>query len=140
MAWFRTNRGVAVWLAFFALAFHLSFSFGHVHVSKFGGLLASPVAAQTTDATGDAPSSPTPRSPTPLSPTSPSPPNGPAGASADFCAVCANINLAGALLLPILAFILAPGLFINVLQWPLAAREPASFGHRPFSARGPPHA
>ena len=123
MAWFRTNRGVAVWLAFFALACHLSFSFGHVHVSKYGSLLAAPVAAQTTDAAGDAP-------PTP---------NNNAGLSVDFCAVCANISLAGSLLLPILAFILAPGLFINVLRWPLAARAPSAFSHRPFSARGPPH-
>src|SRR5262249_42107532 len=123
---FRTNRGVAVWLAFFALACHLSFSFGHVHVSKFGNVLAAPVAAQTTDdASGDA---------------SPSPPLRPSGFSIDFCAVCANISLAGALLLPILALILAPVLFINVLRWPLAERAPASFGHRPFSARGPPHA
>jgi hypothetical protein len=126
MAWFRTNRGVAAWLAFFALACQLSFSFGHVHVSKYGGLLAGPAAAQTTDATGDAPPS--------------APPGNPAGLSVDFCAVCANISLAGALILPILALILAPGLFIHILQWPLAAREPASFGRRPFSARGPPHA
>jgi hypothetical protein len=121
MAWFRTNRGVAVWLAFFALACHLSFSFGHVHVSKYGSLLAAPAASQTTNATGDAP------------------PSNPAGVS-DFCAVCANISLAGSLILPILALILAPGLFTNILPWPLAAREPASFGHRPFNARGPPHA
>jgi hypothetical protein len=119
MAWFRTNRGVAVWLAFFALACHLTFSFGHVHISKYGNLPTAPVAA---DATGDAPPSPGKQ----------------AGLSVDFCAVCANISLAGSLLLPILAFIFALGLFINVLQWPLAAREPASFGHRPFSARGPP--
>jgi hypothetical protein len=125
MAWLRTNRGVAAWLAFFALACHLTFSFGHVHVSKFGNLLAAPAAAQTTDAAGDA---------------QPPPPDNPTGLSTDFCAVCANIGLAGALLLPILAFLLAPGLFINVLQWPLAVREPASFGHSPLSARGPPHA
>jgi hypothetical protein len=124
MAWFRINRGVAVWLAFFALACPLSFSFGHVHFGKFGNALAAPVAAQTTDATG----------------TPPSPSNNPAGLSVDFCAVCANISLAGSLLLPILAFIFALGLFTHVLQWPLAARVPASFGHRPFSARGPPHA
>jgi hypothetical protein len=123
MAWFRTNRGVAGWLAFFALACHLTFSFGHVHVNKYGKLLAAPVAAQTTVPAGDAP---------------PPPPDSPAGVSTDFCAVCANISLAGALILPILAFLLAPGLFIDVLQWPPAAREPASFGRRPFSARGPP--
>jgi hypothetical protein len=126
MSWFRTNRSVAVWLAFFALACHLSFSFGHVHVSQYINTLASPAAAQTTDAAGDAPPLP--------------PPNNPAGLSVDFCAVCANINLAGALILPILALILAPGLFTNILPWPLVARAPASFGRFPFRARGPPHA
>jgi hypothetical protein len=126
MSWFRANRGVVVWLAFFALACHLTFSFGHVHLNQYGSLLAAPVASQTTDAPVDAPPSPTP--------------NNKAGLSVDFCAVCANISLAGSLFLPILAFLLAPGLFINVLRWPLAARAPSRFSHRPFSARGPPHA
>lgn len=128
MAWFRTNRGVAAWLAFFALACQLSFSFGHVHVGKFGGggLIAPVAATQTADTGDDAP---------------PSPQNNPAGLSTDFCAVCANISLASTLIVPILIFfILAPDLFTNVLRWSLAASEPASFRHRPFSARGPPHA
>jgi hypothetical protein len=124
MAWFRTNRGVVTWLAFFALACQLSFSFGHIHVGKVGIRLGAQVAAQTADNTADAPS--------------PSPKQEPAGLAGDFCAVCANISLAGALILPILALILAPDLFTNVLRWSLAARQPASFGHRPFSARGPP--
>jgi hypothetical protein len=126
MAWFRTNRGVAMWLAFFALACHLTFSFGHVHLSQYGSPLATPAASQTTDAAGDAPPSPLP--------------SNKAGLSVDFCAVCANVSLAGSLLLPVLALILALGLFINVLRWPLAARAPSAFSHRPFSARGPPRA
>jgi hypothetical protein len=124
MAWFRTYRGVVAWLAFFALACQLSFSFGHIHISKFGSGPVAPVAVQTTDVTSGA---------------EPSPQN-PALVSVDFCAVCASISLASALILPILAFILAPDLFARILQWPLAACEPASFGHRPFRARAPPHA
>lgn len=124
MAWFRTNRGVAAWLAFFALACQLSFSFGHIHISKFG-IPVTAVAAQSVDS-ADAP---------------PQPQNSPGGLSTDFCAVCANISLAGSLILPvILAFILDLSLFRNILRWPLAACEPASFAHRPFSARAPPHA
>jgi len=123
MSWFRTNRGVAAWLAFFALACQLSFSFGHIHIGKFGSGPAALSAAQTTDGAADAP-----------------PQKSPAGLSVDFCAVCANISLAGTLILPILALIFSPDLFTHVLRWPLAAREPASFGRRPFDARGPPHA
>jgi hypothetical protein len=126
MAWFRTNRGVAAWLAFFALACQLSFSFGHVHIGKFGIGLSANAAVQTTDA-ADGPSS--------------LPQNNPPGLSTDFCAVCANISLAGALILPILALILAPDdLFTNVLRWSPSARVPASLHRRAFSARGPPHA
>jgi hypothetical protein len=124
MAWFRTNRTVAAWFAFFALACQLSFSFGHIHLGKAGIGLAAQAAIQTTDNTADAPP--------------PSPKKGPAGLAGDFCAVCANISLAGALILPILAFLLTPDLFTNVLPWSLAVHRPASFGHRPFSARGPP--
>jgi hypothetical protein len=123
MACFRTNRNVATWLAFFALACQLSFSFGHVHVGRLGGGPATPSGVQTTDAVDDAP---------PFSPHN--------NAAAHLCAVCANISLAGSLILPILAFILAPGSFADLLRGPSAAREPASFGHPSFRARGPPHA
>jgi hypothetical protein len=126
MAWFRTNRSIAAWLAFFALACQLSFSFGHIHTSKFGAGLVPQASAQVTHAEADAPP--------------PAPKKDPAGLAGDFCTVCANISLAGALILPILALILSPDLFTHVLRWPLATREPASFGRRPFSARGPPHA
>jgi hypothetical protein len=126
MTWFRTNRGVAGWLALFALACQLSFSFGHIHISKVGAGLAAQVAVQTTDTAANAPP--------------PSPQKDPAGPAADFCAICANISLAGALILPILALILTLGLFSHVLRWPLAVYVPVSVGHLPFSARGPPHA
>jgi hypothetical protein len=126
MAWFRTNRGIAAWLAFFALACQLMLTFGHIHVSKFdAGLVAPVAAAQTGDTASDTP---------------PSPPNGPDGQSNDFCAVCANISLASTLIIPlVILFILAPDLFTYSPRWSLAASEPASFRHRPFSARGPPH-
>ncbi len=124
MAWFRTNRGIAAWLAFFALACQLSFSFGHIHIGKVGIGLAAQAAAQTTDNATDA--------------LPPAPQKEPAGLAGDFCAVCANISLAATLILPILALLLTPDLFTNVLRWSLAAHQPASFGHRPFSARGPP--
>jgi hypothetical protein len=113
-------------LAFFALACQLVLSFGHVHAGQFGsGPLAS-AAVETGDASADVPLS--------------SPQKNPIGLAGDFCAICASISLAGTVILPILAIILAPRLFTELLPWSLAASEPASFDHRPFSARGPPHA
>ncbi len=126
MSWFRTNRGLVTWLAFFALACQLTLSFGHVHIGKFGAGSLGWAAAQAGDESAGE--------------SSPSPQKNPAGPAADFCAVCANISLAGALLLPVLALILAPGLFTEVLRWSLSASEPASLDRFPFSARGPPHA
>jgi hypothetical protein len=126
MGWFRSNRSLVTWLAFFALACQVLLSFGHIHVGKFSGGSAEWAAAQTGDASTNA---------SPLSPQ-----KNPTGLGGDFCAICANINLAGTLVLPILAIILIPALFTEILPWSLAAIEPASFRHLPFRARGPPHA
>src|SRR5215468_7975362 len=124
MRWFRSNRGGVAWLAFFALACQLLLSFGHVHVGKFSGGSAAWAAVETGAVSTDgSPSSPQKK---------------PAGLAGDFCAICANISLAGTLILPILAIILVPSLFTEVLRWSLAASEPASFDHLPFNARGPP--
>jgi hypothetical protein len=126
MAWLRSHRGVVAWLAFFALACQLIVSFGHIHAGRFGSGSTPWAAAQTGDASADVPPSP--------------PQKNPIGLAGDFCAICASINLAGTLILPVLAIILAPRLFTEILPWSLAAGEPASFDHRPFSARGPPQA
>jgi hypothetical protein len=125
MGWFRTNRGTVAWLAFFALACQLFLSFGHVHVGKFSGGSAAWAAAESGDSSADVPPS--------------SPQKNPTGLAGDFCAICANISLAGTLVLPILAIILAPSLFTETLPWSLTVSEPASFEHVPFNARGPPH-
>jgi hypothetical protein len=107
----------------FALACQLALSFGHIHAGQFGG--GSTVWAAAEIGSADGPPS--------------SPEKNPIGLAGDFCAICASINLASTLILPILAIILAPRLFTEILPWSLAASEPASFDHRPFSARGPPH-
>jgi hypothetical protein len=124
MRWFRSNRGVVAWVALFALAFQLVLSFGHVHAGKFNTGSLAFAAAETGNAAADGPPS--------------SPQKKPIGLAGDFCAICASINLAGTLILPILAIILTPRLFTEILPWSLAASAPASFDHRPFSARGPP--
>jgi hypothetical protein len=126
MRWFRSKRGAVAWLAFFALACQFLLSFGHVHVGKFSGDPVAWAAAASGDASADTPSPPPQKDPT--------------GLAGDFCAICANIALANTLILPILAIILAPRLFTEILPWSLAASEPASFDHLPFNARGPPQA
>lgn len=127
MGWFRAHCSVIVWLAFFALACHFTLSFGHLHIPDFKSGVAAAVpaahAAQAVQATDDD---------APLSQKDPS------GFADDFCAVCANLILAGALILPVLALILAPSLFIKVFPWSVASREPDAFDHCSFSARGPP--
>jgi hypothetical protein len=125
MAWFRTNRSGAAWLALFALACQLAFSFGHVHIGKYASGF-SHVADQTTRAAADG------------SPSSPE--NSPGKLSFDFCVICANISVASTLILPVLAAVLAPRLFTRVLRWLPATRAPAALYHRPFGARGPPSA
>src|ERR1700751_4631434 len=118
MGWFRTNRSLVTWLAFFALACQALLSFGHVHVGKFSGGSAEWAAAQTGDASTNA-------SPLSLQ-------KNPTGLGGAFFSVCANIKLAGTLVLPILAIILIPGLFTETSPWSFAAGKPASFHHLPF--------
>ncbi len=127
MAWLRTNRGVAAWLALFALACQLVFSFGHVHPGKASVGFGVPAAAASSDAAADDPSPA--KDPTGKSP---------AGPTGDFCAVCANISVAGALILPILVALLLPGPVAGVLRKLASTLAPDSFPHRPFGARGPP--
>jgi hypothetical protein len=126
MGWFRSNRSVVAWLAFFALACQLVLSFGHVHAGQFGDGLTAWSSAKTGNGSASGPPS--------------SPQNQPIGLAGDLCAICANISLANTLILPILAIILTPRLSTEILLWSLAASEPASFDHFAFSARGPPQA
>ncbi len=126
MGWFRSRSRLGSWLALLALAFQLALSFGHVHldggVRGFGHspVLASVPAALDATAALD-----------------PASKDKPAHAD-DYCAVCALIHLAGALVpaevpslpLPIHFGQLPFGAAIDfVLTEPLRAR---------FQARAPP--
>src|SRR5258706_9945961 len=97
MGWFRSNCSVVTWLAFFALACQLLLSFGHVHVGKVSGGSTAWAAAQTEDTSAN------------IAPLSPQ--KKPTGLAGDFCAIFASISVAGMLVVPILAIILAPSLF-----------------------------
>jgi len=127
MSWFRSNRGAVAWLAFFALTCQLVLSFGHIHLGNFNGGAAARAAAADR---GDIPAAVPPSSPQ----------KNPTGPPRDFCAICVNIGLASALVIPDSPVVVTPGSFIQVLPWSSAAGEPAAIDHLLFSARGPPHA
>jgi hypothetical protein len=127
MRWFRSTSGRVAWLAYFALACQLVLTFGHVHLGNTR-LVPSAIAI-TTDATGGsdaAPSLPARKAP--------------AGLARDICAVCNNITLANALVLPVLLAFILPTSSLPELQWPPEAIEFAPHDHVYFHARGPPHA
>jgi hypothetical protein len=129
MSWFRANRGGVAWLAFFALACQLLLSFGHVHLGTADGASLGWVAAAAAGNGGDSADAPA----------SPPQKNAPA-VPGDFCAICANIGLAGTLVVPDAPIVVAPSSFTQILPWSPAASEPARFDHFLFDARGPPQA
>jgi hypothetical protein len=122
MGWFRSNTGRVAWLAFFALACQLVLSFGHLHVAKPNAGAAWADAGKT------------------AKPAPPANPPSPAGLADEYCAVCASINLASLLLLPVVLALLAPISFVSRLPDPEAETRPAYIAHFLFDARGPPAA
>jgi hypothetical protein len=123
MRWFRSNGDRVAWLAYFALACQLVLTFGHVHLGKTG-LVPSTLAITIDAAGGAAPSSPAKKAP--------------AGLSRDICAVCNNISLANALILPAPSVSIPPTSFAKQLPWTPEAIGLASRDHFYFDARGPP--
>jgi hypothetical protein len=136
MRWFRSRRLEVASLALFALACQFVLSFGHVHLDRFAGnsshwgisaaaekAVAVPVG-KATDA--GLPSSPGQKDPI--------------GLGEDFCAICASISLAGALVIPYIVALLAVDLSFERLHWSFAAGEARSIDHFHSYARGPPAA
>jgi hypothetical protein len=127
MGWLRSNSGKFAWVAFFALACQFALTFGHLHLGNVGVIsVALTASADSTNGSTGAPSSPAPQTPTRV--------------AQDFCAVCNNISLASALVLPISPAPISPPAIIRDLWWALARPALASSGRFPFNARGPPHA
>jgi hypothetical protein len=123
MGWFRSSRSSIAWLAFFALACQLVLSFGHVDLGNLG--------IRVSAAEVDGPAATPPAS---------LPQKDPTGLSRDFCAICANISLASALVVPVSPFVSVPSSFVEMLPRSGAATERATADHVLFSARGPPSA
>ncbi len=128
LGWFRSNRGGAAWLAFFALACQLVLTFGHVHFA--GPSIVSAALTGSANPADDGAAS---------APTSP-PRQTPASLAQDFCAVCNNIALANALILTASPHPVSPVSIAEDLQRLPATFELASHNHFHFSARGPPRA
>jgi len=127
MDWFRSSRCGLTWLAYFALACQLFLSFGHVHLGSAGSTVpAKPAATDSVNATANGPGAPAN--------------NNSERALEGFCAICANVSLAAALLIPAAPAILSPRSFARKLEWSRSADDHAPSREFPFDARGPPHA
>ena len=113
MRWFRSHRLKVAWLALFALTCQFVFTFGHVHPVNIDAVSA----AISTDA-------PTRNSPT--------------GLARDICAICNNISLANALVLPLPPATVPPDAFVSDSRWQLVVTQFVSRDHFHFDARGPP--
>ena len=125
MRWFRSQRLKVAQLALFALACQFVLAFGHAHPERFAGH-SSDWAGAASAAISASPSSPRQ--------------NNPSGLGEDFCAICANISLAGALVIPAIPSVPARISFFDDLHWPFAATAAASIDLFHFNARGPPRA
>lgn len=133
MQWFRSHRLRIGSLALFALACHFAVTFGHVHLEQSAGALlaaaeqavpAVVVPAVAKIAAADQPSAPGH--------------HGPGRLRNDYCAVCAGIGLAGAMLLPGAPSVLTWQSVSARLQWAFAPTVAVSAGYFHFDARGPP--
>jgi hypothetical protein len=133
MRWFQSHRVTVAALALFALTCQFVLSFGHVHLDRFAGNARYLVVAAAGKVVAAAPGKVT------LAdlPTSPRQKN-PSGLGEDFCAICANINLAGALIPPTAPTLLLGISFYKELHWSLIATQAESIDHIHFNARGPP--
>jgi hypothetical protein len=134
MRWFRSHKLRVASLALFALTCQFVLSFGHVHLNKFPGQASNwAIAVAASKAVAAAPGKIT------LAdlPTSPRQKN-PDRLADDFCAICANIDLAGALVPPTAPVLVFKFSFYKQLHWSLVATQAQSIDHIHFNARGPP--
>jgi hypothetical protein len=126
MRWIRRRTRSQTWLALFALGVQLVVSFGHVHRDDLGLAL---VAADSAVAGPIGPG---------LTP-SPAVPDRDHNPTSDaLCPICASINLAGALILPVPPRLDAP-MHVGRIRLPVAQTNSLSNQVRlSFQARAPP--
>ena len=134
MPWFRSHGLKVASLALFALTCQFVLSFGHVHFNRFAGQARNwAIAAAAGKAVAAAPGKVT-LADLPISPRQ----KNPSGLGEDFCAICASISLAGALLAPTVPTLLPEISVYKELHWSFAATQARSIDHIHFNARGPP--
>ena len=123
----RANLKVGSWCALFALAVQLTLSFGHFHRGDLGSGTTSPTLSTSIAGrailravdNGDGPSKP-------------------AVPAADYCGICALVNLAGSTVAPATFAIPLPAFASTTVAWPIAETAPASLLHFHAQARAPP--
>jgi hypothetical protein len=136
MRWFRSHSFGLTSLALLALACQFVLSFGHVHLDRTAGFSTGRLVAA---AVGSAIAGPAGKVALADLPTSPREKN-PDSRGDDFCAICANISLAAAIILPIVLLFLLGTACSERLIWSFAATRVAATNHVHFNARGPPAA
>jgi hypothetical protein len=133
MLWFRSHRLEVAALALFALACQFVLSFGHVHLDRTAGFSTGRSIAA---AVGSAVAAPAGKVTVADLPTSPKEKN-PDSLGDDFCAICANISFAAAVVLPTILLFLVGTANSERLIWSFAATRAASTNCVHFDARGP---
>jgi hypothetical protein len=136
MRWFRSHRLKVASLALFALTCQFVLAFGHVHLDRSAGSSSILTIAA---AAGKAVAAPAGKGTITDVPTSPGKKN-PSGLADDFCAICASISLAAALVVPNAPTLLTRISFFEELHWSFAAAQVRSIDHFHLNARGPPTA
>jgi hypothetical protein len=136
MRWLRSHSFALTSLALFALAAQFVLSFGHVHLDRTAGFSTGRVIAAAVGSAVAAPAGKVALADLPASPRE----KNPDSLGDDFCAICANISLAAAIVLPIVLLFLLGTTRSERLIWFFAETRAASTIHVHFDARGPPAA
>ena len=132
MRWFRSNRFEIVGLAFFALTCQFALTLGHVHPVRtpspsIGWAKADgpgkAVAVEAGKLGGRVPTAPGQH---------------PGGIGEDFCAICATVSLASALIVPVGPGPLTENHAFEAVHWVVATSEGRPIHLNWFNARGPP--
>jgi hypothetical protein len=127
MRYFRSNVRFGAFCALFALAIQILLSFGHMHGGGAGRLWASsPLSIDQVN------------QPTTTASDDPAVPSNQTGQTGDYCAICALIKLAGALVPATGPVSLAPDLTGRAHLTTSAGPELAACSHLFFQARAPP--
>jgi hypothetical protein len=127
MYWWRVKRRSGAWLALCALLLQLALSFGHIHPEDVVGFGLDASAAKHLVTGAEPPSTGSDDHGTPAS-------------AHDECSICATMQLAGALLLPVPPAIALVGIVDRRLSVPPAECAPAAARYCLFQSRAPPSA